>query len=653
MKFILLCVLGFVIGTKGAGFITDQCITPDDEDGECVYIKSCKSLMDILGKPVVTDLDRYIIRAHGHACQHKEKYAAVCCPISKIMPPETATTKIYEPAVEDFSLPQPPYCGTVSTAQAEFDSGSITYEEEYPWTAMLLYKNKRNEKSHIYCGGTLIHERFVLTAAHCLHEQEPEWNLTGVRLRVWATTAMEYCQNQETSDQLDCESKHIDMVVSKIIKHPEHESLYNDLALLQLNAAVRATRYIAPICLPLETRQFSASFDNTAMQISGWGAHIFGEIAEVKMKSITYISNMEKCKKLYSNGVAENLTAQHVCVKGKGTDDGKVLDSGGALMAVVNVGRMQSYFLVGVEAISYEVPPEKGYPFIFTRVSPYLDWIKSEIIEKDRDLLPTTEECGKYDAITNRIIGGAQTGIEEYPWTALLLCANEKGDIAINCGGSLINKYYVITAAHCTKENEYELFKVRLGDWHITEDKDCDGHLCGPPERTIEISINNILRHPRYNPRNLDYDVALLRLKDRVEYTRFIKPICLPMDVSLRGKRYDGNSATIVGWGLTEMNQLSDIKLKATVQIIYGNNGKKFRVRDSKIYATGNGNDSCRGDSGGPLMIKEEVNENKNWYLIGIISYGNLNNTCGTEESIGIYARVSSFLDWINDTIRT
>uniref|UniRef100_A0A0A1X8W6 Serine protease easter n=1 Tax=Zeugodacus cucurbitae TaxID=28588 RepID=A0A0A1X8W6_ZEUCU len=169
----------------------------------------------------------------------------------------------------------------------------------------------------------------------------------------------------------------------------------------------------------------------------------------------------------------------------------------------------------------------------------------------------------------------------------------------------------------------------------------------------MEIYINNILRHPRYNPRNLDYDVALLRLKDRVEYTRFIKPICLPMDVSLRGKRYDGNSATIVGWGLTETNQLSDIKLKATVQIIYGNNGKKFRVHDSKIYATGNGNDSCRGDSGGPLMIKEEVNENKNWYLIGIISYGNLNNTCGTEESIGIYARVSSFLDWINDTIRT
>lgn len=220
----------------------------------------------------------------------------------------------------------------------------------------------------------------MLTAAHCLYEQDPEWILTGVRLGVWTTTVMQMCENKVAADQLGCESTAIELAVSKVIKHPEYVSLYNDLALLQLTAPVRATRYVTPICLPFGSKHISASSDDdTALQMSGWGAYLFAKVTDFKMKSIAQVWSLQECKNRYLTEAGVNLTEKHICVKGKGADDVKILDSGGALMSLANIGKMQSHFLLGVEAMSYDVPPEKGFPFIFTRISAYLDWIKGEI----------------------------------------------------------------------------------------------------------------------------------------------------------------------------------------------------------------------------------------------------------------------------------
>lgn len=65
-------------------------------------------------------------------------------------------------------------------------------------------------------------------------------------------------------------------------------------------------------------------------------------------------------------------------------------------------------------------------------------------------LLPRQNLCGR-DTLVDKIGGGKDTDIREFPWTALLRYKNEKNDLVYGCNGNLINERYVITAAHCVE----------------------------------------------------------------------------------------------------------------------------------------------------------------------------------------------------------
>ena len=74
---------------------------------------------------------------------------------------------------------------------------------------------------------------------------------------------------------------------------------------------------------------------------------------------------------------------------------------------------------------------------------------------------------------------------------------------------------------------------------------------------------------------------------------------------------------------------------------------KFYRVlRDSQICAGGEkGKDSCRGDSGGPLMAEHLKKRKSNWFAVGILSFGD--ETCGEQDSPAVYTRVAHYVDWI------
>lgn len=167
--------------------------------------------------------------------------------------------------------------------------------------------------------------------------------------------------------------------------------------------------------------------------------------------------------------------------------------------------------------------------------------------------------------------------------------------------------------------------------------------------------------HPNYQPNTASRpnDIGILRLKKPAPRNDFIKPICLPpSDIEkdiYKPKKY----LSIAGWGKTKPEALygSKVKLKAKIPIFpYENCIKVYKDKGillSPNQICGGGydkKDSCRGDSGGPLMFLDDSDLlHLRWYVIGIISFGY--KDCGTPGIPSIYTKVTSYLPWIKEII--
>ncbi|XP_055536294.1 CLIP domain-containing serine protease B4-like [Wyeomyia smithii] len=263
--------------------------------------------------------------------------------------------------------------------------------------------------------------------------------------------------------------------------------------------------------------------------------------------------------------------------------------------------------------------------------------------------LPSPGVCGIN--LADRIIGGQKTALNAYPWTVLLIARPLIGSSrSYSCGGSLISDRYVLTAAHCFRELPvgYYIAKVRLGEWDLESDIDCVDDLCA--DKPIDVGIESKAVHADYDSVNIHNDIALIKLAKSVNYTDFISPVCLPLSGS--NNEPDSNkNFTVVGWGATERGQEKPgvfgnrYKLEVTVPGVNLDECKKNypQLIDSELCAGGQElKDSCSGDSGGCLAAHENDGY---WYQYGVVSYG---RGCGRKDIPGVYARVTSFLSWID-----
>ncbi|KAJ8730068.1 hypothetical protein PYW07_017106 [Mythimna separata] len=268
---------------------------------------------------------------------------------------------------------------------------------------------------------------------------------------------------------------------------------------------------------------------------------------------------------------------------------------------------------------------------------------------------PETGCCGREAADSDRIIGGRETELEQFPWTVLLEITFDYGDRrqAFNCGGSLISSKYILTAGHCVFDQGGKIVNI---DIYLAEydkrtfPKDCKNVL-GEGQKCVEnivMKAEDVVLHPQYDDTHLNNDIALIRIQGLAPYTDYIRPICLPT-IDIDSPDFFNLRLAVAGWGRNGRYR-SDIKQSTIVNLVPQAKCKKFYPSLSRrqMCAAGySGEDTCKGDSGGPLMTlyggKYEV--------VGVVSGKRADSPCGTSVP-SLYTNVYHYGDWIRSNMK-
>ncbi|XP_040069914.1 enteropeptidase-like [Ixodes scapularis] len=314
-------------------------------------------------------------------------------------------------------------------------------------------------------------------------------------------------------------------------------------------------------------------------------------------------------------------------------------------------------------------------------------------------------KCGKRQKVKHisaRIINGTEAPPDHWPWMVAFYNSND----TYVCGGVLIAQEYVVTAAHCFRNQGDHEFSVRLGTTLQTNVSQCntpqDANIREKNTRNSEVSpkldeeynedpespvicaeVESICTPIQDNCGLFMKDIAVVKLKTKVNYTDHIQPICLPQKCDDPPPRSTPYAA---GWGrvyeyynpyeyeddLESEMDINDLEIQKPINktssevtsvesqteqtnlVIFRNPKtlmeRKLDIMDQNqcsvqmksevpghIICTNGG--TCGGDSGGPLMYED----NGRWTLIGVISDGP--DDCFNPARPALFVKVSHFVD--------
>ncbi|XP_054887951.1 transmembrane protease serine 11G-like [Poeciliopsis prolifica] len=479
--------------------------------------------------------------------------------------------------------------------------GRISKPHSRPYMASLQYGT-----DHM-CGGILIRKDFVLTAAHC------------VSIDQVVLGAHNISKKEESQQRIK---------VAKFNRHPKYKGYQNDIMLLKLENNAKLNKNVQPIELPKKEKNINSNLD---CLVVGWGKTGQHEPISTVLKEATEKTQFKvECDKIWKEYF---IAQQMICTKFKKNTGGICQgDSGGPLICKNK--------LKGITAFTLENQCDNAkFPHVFTKVDFFLPWIK-KIIQAVHPfpanmlhaiaviyvlLLINFSGATKYG-----ITGGKVAKPHSRPYMASLQIQGQHV-----CGGMLIRKDYVLTAAHC--KDCYQDITVVLGAHNISTKE-------GSQQR---INVKKYHVHPQFKADQYEYDIMLLELEKNAKVNNNVATI----NLAKKDEDIPANTnCEVAGWGKTGPNEpISDVLMETTESIQFSFECKhiwKEYFNSSHMICTKFNKKTggiCQGDSGGPLICNSKAQ--------GIAAF-TLEKKCDDPKHPHVFTKVCSFLQWMKKVMK-
>ncbi|KAF7395062.1 hypothetical protein HZH66_008236 [Vespula vulgaris] len=219
-----------------------------------------------------------------------------------------------------------------------------------------------------------------------------------------------------------------------------------------------------------------------------------------------------------------------------------------------------------------------------------------ELLSTPRTRLLVLSQDFNWDYDEGRIVGGQQTSIHQHPYQVSV-----RFNTRHICGGAIISKEWIITAAHCVKDTFVRYVSIKAG-------------------------------------------ISDLRMREKsFHFGQNMRPISLAKTTD---QYTTGSKAVVTGWGVLRKNGVLSDKLREVRVPVLSNRNCSYLYMGREItsrmlcagYLNVGGRDACQGDSGGPLV--------QHGKLIGLVSWG---YGCAEPAYPGVYTRVAALRSWITE----
>ncbi|KAM4628268.1 mannan-binding lectin serine protease 1 isoform 2-T2 [Polymixia lowei] len=318
------------------------------------------------------------------------------------------------------------------------------------------------------------------------------------------------------------------------------------------------------------------------------------------------------------------------------------------------------------------------------------EWTNSELGTH----LPSCEPaCGQpsqaLPTLQKRIVGGRSAVPGLFPWQALLSVEDlsRVPEDRWFGSGALLSETWVLTAAHVLRSQRRDTSVVPVSPEHVKVYLGL--HDVRDKRRAAKRSVESVFLHPEFQPRNYDNDIALVKLSDRVEFNRLVRPVCLPSPQKKDGppSPLPNSLGVVAGWGISNPNASSSssstfpptvttltshpnvtsdlgmtsdllqyVKLPVVAQdecrASYASRSVNYNITRN-MFCAGfyeGGRDTCLGDSGGAFVMEDGAG--RRWVAFGLVSWGGPEE-CGSQRVYGVYTRVANYVEWIQTYLDT